>query len=87
MSKESLVFTLGIVVFFTPFLGLPGNYKEWIFMGSGVLLIITGYRLRRRAFLKSIEYKSGERRADAFVESATGVRTETSGEGGEQRVI
>ncbi len=69
MSKETFVFILGIVVFFTPFLGLPGNYKEWILIVSGILLIVTGYRLRRALFLRSLEHHSGERRGDAFVES------------------
>jgi hypothetical protein len=69
MSKETFVFILGIVVFFVPFLGLPGEYKEWILIGSGLLLIVTGYRLRRMLFLRSLEHHSGERRGDAFVES------------------
>lgn len=69
MSRESFVFTLGFLVFFTPFLGLPTDYKEWIFIILGVLLMTVGYSLRRTAFLRSIEHKSGERRSDAFVES------------------
>lgn len=69
MSKETFVFILGIIVFFTPFLGLPGEYKEWILIVSGILLIVTGYRLRRALFLRSLEHHSGERRGDAFVES------------------
>jgi hypothetical protein len=76
MSKESLVFILGVVVFFAPFAGLPSQYKEWLFIACGVLLIITGYRLRRRAFLKSLEHESGERRGDAFVESGAGNQPE-----------
>lgn len=71
MSKETFVFIIGIVVFFTPFLGLPGEYKEWILIVSGILLTITGYRLRRASFLRSLEHHSGERRGDAFVESVT----------------
>ncbi len=70
MSKESLVFVLGTIIFFTPFLGLPNEYKQIILTIAGVLLIITGYRLRRRAFMRSLEHESGERRSDAFVESA-----------------
>lgn len=69
MSKETLVFVLGILVFFTSFLGLPTEYKEWILIATGIILMIVGYRLRRNAFLKSLEQAGGERRADAFVES------------------
>ncbi|MCF7815458.1 MAG: hypothetical protein K9M10_00385 [Candidatus Pacebacteria bacterium] len=69
MSKESFVFVLGGIVFVTPFLGVPSDYKEWIFIVSGVLLMIAGYRLRRMAFLKSLEHESGERRGEVFVEN------------------
>lgn len=69
MSKETMVFVLGIVVFFSTFLGIPTEYKEWIFIASGGLLIVIGYRLRRQAFLRSIENESGERRDEMFVEN------------------
>jgi len=68
MSKESFVFLIGALVFFSPFLGLPGEYKTRLLIGCGVLLMIIGYSLRRSAFLKSLEHESGERRGDAFVE-------------------
>jgi hypothetical protein len=65
-----------VVVFFTSFLGVPHEYKEWILIVAGILLMGIGYLLRRNAFLKSIEdAASGERRADAFVES--GIITHT----------
>lgn len=69
MSKESSVFVLGGIVFFTSFLGVPSEYKEWISIVSGILLMAIGYRLRRIAFLRSLEHESGERRGDAFVEN------------------
>ena len=87
MSKESLVFTLGAIVFFVPFAGLPSQYKEWIFIACGILLIITGYRLRRRAFLKSLEHESGERRGDAFVESGAGNQPEPMTEKDVERAV
>lgn len=69
MSKESFVFTLGIIILFTPFLGIPSTYKEILFVACGALLVITGYLLRRHAFLRSIEHETGERIGDAFAES------------------
>lgn len=68
MSRESFVFLIGFVVFFTPFLGIPREWKEWIFIGSGVLIMFLGYKLRRAAFLRSILHESGEHRGEAFVE-------------------
>jgi uncharacterized membrane protein len=72
MTKETSVFVLGIIVFFTTFLGIPTEYKEWIFIISGVLLIGIGYRLRRNAFLQSIESENGERKSDMFSEKNGG---------------
>jgi hypothetical protein len=68
MSRESLVFTIGIIAFLTPFLGVPTNIKENIFIVLGIILMLVGYSLRRAAYLRSISSQSGERRTDAFVE-------------------
>jgi hypothetical protein len=68
MSRESFVFLIGFVVFFTPFLGIPTEWKEWIFIGAGILIMFLGYKLRRSAFLRSITHESGEHRSEAFVE-------------------
>ncbi len=72
MSRESFVFLFGFVVFFTPFLGIPRDWKEWILIGSGVILMFLGYKLRRAAFLRSIMSESGEHRSDVFVEHVRG---------------
>lgn len=70
MSKETIVFILGALVFLSPYMGFPREYKEWFFIVSGVFLMAIGYRLRRLAFLRSLEDGSGRRRADdVFVES------------------
>jgi uncharacterized membrane protein len=83
MSRESFVFVLGFIVFFTSFLGIPGDWKRLIFIVSGVLLMLFGYNLRRTAFLRSIETGTGERRGDSFVESAAARKTEEKTEGKE----
>jgi hypothetical protein len=68
MSRESFVFLLGFIVFFTSFLGIPREWKEWIFIGSGIILMFLGYKLRRASFLRSIMNDEGEHRSDVFVE-------------------
>lgn len=80
MSRESFVFLLGFVVFLTSFLGIPSDWKERVFIGAGVLIMVVGYNLRRAAFLRSIEHESGERRGDAFVESVVTHEQEASPE-------
>ncbi len=77
MSKETLVFVIGCIVFFTPFLGIPGGYKKWLLISCGILLICIGYSQRRHAFLRSFEHTAGERRSDVFVESTNRPREKT----------
>lgn len=69
MSKESLVLVLGLVVFFVPTLGIPEDWKHPILIGSGVLLLIVGFFLRRASYLRKIDRGNGERGNDSFVES------------------
>lgn len=68
MSRESVVFVIGILVIIVPHLGVPEQWKLYGLTGAGVILMIIGYSLRRAAYLRSIEHKEGERRADSFVE-------------------
>lgn len=69
MTRESIVILLGIVVFFTPFLGIPDNWQQYIISSAGVLLLLIGYSLRRAAFHRRIERSESERGTDSFVES------------------
>ncbi len=69
MSRESLVFVLGLIVFFTPFSGFPGNWEKVIFITAGAILMFVGYSLRRTAFFRSIDSGNGEGVSDEFVES------------------
>lgn len=69
MSKETLVFVIGILVFFSPFLGFPLLYKERFYIVVGVLLMLLGYRLRRLAFLRSLDDGEGGKRGEVFTES------------------
>lgn len=69
MSKESIVFFLGFIVFLTPFLGVPHDIKDWIIRVAGVLLMFFGYQLRRKLFLLSLT-QGEELKSNAFSESA-----------------
>lgn len=77
MSKETTVFIFGILVFFVPFLGFPREYKEWILIVVGGLLTILGYRLRRLAFLRSLDDGTGGKRGEVFTESSAKDTQET----------
>lgn len=68
MSKESLICIFGALVFLSPYIGVPRIYKEWLLFGIGVLIMIIGYSLRRKAFLRELD-TTGERRSETFVES------------------
>lgn len=70
MSRESLIILLGIIVLFTPHLGIPSDWKMYLFSGSGLLLIIFGYGLRRMAFRRRLERSGLEFGTDSFMESS-----------------
>jgi len=76
MSRESLVFVIGLLIFIMSFIGLPRSWKEIFFIAAGVSLMILGFMLRRSAFIRSIEKEGGERESDAFTESDEPVSSE-----------
>ncbi len=69
MTKESLVFICGLLVLITAKLGIPSDWKEYIYLACGLLLLFVGYSLRRAAYLRSIENEKGEYMTESFVES------------------
>ncbi len=78
MSQESFIFLTGFLVLITPLLGFPHAWKDWGIMVLGAFILVVGYRLRRAMYLRSLETKEGERKADAFVENQSPiVKSET----------
>jgi len=71
MSREGFIMISGVLLTIIPYLGVPSNWKRIATVALGVLLIVVGYSLRRRAYLRSIETETGERRADVFVENTS----------------
>jgi len=84
MSRESLVFILGFLVFLVSFLGIPQDWKKIFFIASGVMLMILGFVLRRSAFFRSIEKERGEHESDVFSESVE-IFSDTDFEDGENK--
>jgi hypothetical protein len=77
MSRESIVFTVGLLVLIVPHLGLPEVWKTYFFFVAGALLVMAGYSLRRAAYVRSIEKEHGVRSTDSFVEHAPKHNTHT----------
>jgi hypothetical protein len=75
MSRESLVLTIGVLVLFLPWIGIPDAWKTYALVVCGVLLFVTGYLLRRAAYLRTIDIGNGERGTDSFVESSMALDT------------
>jgi len=69
MTKETLVFFIGIILTLVPFLGIPENWKQYAVAGAGALLILIGYMLRRTLYFNRIDHGNGERGDDSFVET------------------
>lgn len=69
MTKETLVFVAGIILTIVPYIGVPLAWRQYIIFGFGVVLILTGYALRRAAYLRQLDLGNGERGTDSFVET------------------
>lgn len=69
MSKQTLVFLLGILLTILPFLGIPEEWRQYFIAGVGALLILVGYALRRERFFARLERGDGERGTDSFIET------------------
>ena len=70
MSRESLVFLTGFIVFIAAFAGFPREWEQIVFVVSGIVLMMVGYSLRRTAFFRSIEGGHGEHMSDSFTEKS-----------------
>ena len=68
MSRESIVFTLGIMLIVIPKLGVPDTWKLYFYIGSGIVLVLIGYSLCRSSYLRSIKKANGDHGTDSFVE-------------------
>lgn len=69
MSKETIVFFSGIILILVPFLGVPQEWRQYIIAFVGAFLVVIGYSLRRKLFLRRIDKGNGERGTDSFVET------------------
>jgi hypothetical protein len=68
MTRESVVFLTGIILFLVPNLGIPEDWKYATYIGLSIILMIVGYMLRHAAFIRRIERSNGELHTDSFVE-------------------
>lgn len=69
MSKETLVFFIGILLMLIPFLGIPESWKQYTIAAIGALLVLIGYILRRTLYFTRIDHGNGERGDNSFVET------------------
>ena len=61
MTKGTLVFLFGIFLIVLPYLGLPSTWKQYIYLGLGVCLLLLGYALRRAQYFHELDMGNGER--------------------------
>ncbi len=76
MSKETLVFCIGIILTLLPFFGIPEDWKQYAIACSGGFLILIGYMLRRALYFTRIDHGNGERGDGSFVETTKQLFTE-----------
>ncbi len=80
MSKGTLTFLLGILLVVLPYLGIPSTWKQYAYVGLGIILILLGYALRRAQYFREIDQGNGERVSDTFVETTQNLFTHTKTE-------
>jgi uncharacterized membrane protein len=69
MSKGTIAFLLGIILILLPYLGIPSSWKQYVYVGLGVVLVLLGYALRRAQYFREIDQGNGERSGETFVET------------------
>lgn len=69
MRKAMIVTLAGLVLITLPYLGIPNYLREYILVGSGVLLTVFGYLLIRDEILRRSDYGNGERGNDSYIET------------------
>lgn len=69
MTKGTLVFILGILLIVLPYVGLPSAWKQYIYVGLGIILLLIGYAIRRAQYYREIDMGNGERGGETFVET------------------
>ncbi|MES2749668.1 MAG: hypothetical protein V4668_02920 [Patescibacteria group bacterium] len=80
MSKGTLTFLVGILLVVLPYLGIPSAWKQYAYVGIGVVLILLGYALRRAQYFREIDRGNGERVSDTFVETTQNLFANTKTE-------
>ncbi len=66
MSKEVSVLTLGALIAFLPFLGLPGSWRTIVMIVAGLIVAVIGIMLRREALARG---SGGSRGTSFFVDN------------------
>lgn len=77
MSKGTFVFLLGILLILIPYLGIPSLWKQYLYVGLGIILLLIGYAIRRAQYLREIDLGNGERGGETFVETTQNLFAET----------
>lgn len=80
MSKGTIAFLLGIILILLPYLGIPSSWKQYAYVGLGVVLVLLGYALRRAQYFREIDQGNGERGGETFVETTQNLFAQTKEE-------
>lgn len=69
MTKGTFLFFLGLFLIALPYLGIPSLWKQYMYVGLGILVVLIGYSLRRSQYLREIDMGNGHRGGETFVET------------------
>ena len=62
-----------------PYLGMPATWKQYLYIGLGIVIVLVGYSVRRAQYLREIDLGNGHRGGETFVESTESLFATTDG--------
>ena len=78
MTKGTFLFFLGLFLIVVPYFGIPSVWKQYIYVGLGILIVLIGYSLRRAQYLRELDLGNGHRGGETFVETTESLFTEST---------
>jgi hypothetical protein len=79
MTKGTFLFFLGVLLMAMPYLGMPATWKQYLYIGLGIVIVLVGYSVRRAQYLREIDLGNGHRGGETFVESTESLFATTDG--------
>ena len=78
MTNGTFLFFLGLFLIALPYFGIPSVWKQYMYIGLGILIVLIGYSLRRAHYLRELDMGNGHRGGETFVETTDSLFRDTT---------